>query len=101
MNANATASGLHTNWTKIFGNTMATESYASTKSADGSMYMVGATNGTLNGANYSGNTDAYVTKMGADGTQQWTQLISSYEFSGNGDQVNGGARGCLRCGYWC
>ena len=90
MNTNVTASGLQTNWTKIFGNTMATESYASAKSADGSMYMVGATNGALNGANYSGNTDAYVTKIGADGTQQWTQLISSYEFSGNGDQVNGG-----------
>jgi Ca2+-binding RTX toxin-like protein len=93
MKATPTATGITTaasgtNWTKILGNTIATEGYSFASSVDGaSLYLVGATNGSLNGAGYNGNTDAFVTKYAANGDQLWTKSIASYDELGGGQEV--------------
>jgi hypothetical protein len=43
--------------------------------ADGSVYVAGRTDGSIDGqANHGGGWDGFVTKYAANGTQQWTRL---------------------------
>jgi Ca2+-binding RTX toxin-like protein len=74
-------------WTEILGNTVDTEGYAFSISADGSsLYLAGATNGALNGDGYNGNTDAFVTNYSSDGSPRWIRNINSHD----GNQTSGG-----------
>ena len=44
-------------------------------SEDGSIYVVGKTNGNLNGIINSGLGDAYITKFDSNGNTLWTKVI--------------------------
>jgi MOSC domain-containing protein YiiM len=43
--------------------------------ADGSVYIAGLTNGSIDGQSNHGGVDGFVTKYSANGTKQWTRLL--------------------------
>jgi hypothetical protein len=53
---------------KDYGTSVAT-------AADGSVYVAGYTEGSIDGQAFHGNLDGFVTKYAANGTKQWTQLV--------------------------
>ena len=71
-------------WTKLLGSSGVDYASALTTGLDGSIYVSGYTNGTLDGQNNGGSWDAFLTKYSADGTKVWTKLLGS---SGN-EQAN-------------
>ena len=62
-------------WTRLAGGTGSDEAYSVATAADGSVYVGGLTNGSIDGQTNLGGYDAFVTKYAADGTQQWTRLV--------------------------
>jgi hypothetical protein len=67
-------------WTRLTGSTSSDTACALAIGLDGSVYMAGTTGNpsiftTLDGQNNFTRINAFVTKYGADGTKQWTQLI--------------------------
>jgi hypothetical protein len=67
-------------WTRLTGSTSFDTACALAIGLDGSVYMAGTTGNpsiftTLDGQNNFTRINAFVTKYGADGTKQWTQLI--------------------------
>ncbi|UUY01750.1 hypothetical protein LRS13_13560 [Svornostia abyssi] len=52
---------------------------------DGNVYVVGATNGSMDGEPFKGRGDGFVRKMRPDGTHLWTRLIGT----GGSDVVHG------------
>ncbi len=64
-------------WTKLIGSS-GREYIADTKiDKDGFIYLTGHTDSNLNGVINNGETDAFVSKLNADGTTRWTKLIGS------------------------
>ena len=70
-------------WTKLLGTGQSETAYAITTSSDGSVFVAGSTGGNLDNQVNNG-TDAFVSKISADGTKLWTRLIGS----GNADGAN-------------
>ena len=64
-------------WTKLLGTGFTDAAYALSTGIDGSIYVGGYTNGSLDGQTYSGSNDAFLTKYSADGTKVWTKLLGS------------------------
>ena len=64
-------------WTHLLGTPANDEAWSVATSADGSVYVVGETWGALDDNSNSGSYDAFLTKYGADGVKQWTQLVGS------------------------
>ena len=67
-------------WTKLLGSSGNDQAAAVTTGLDGSVYVSGSTNSSLDGQTNSGGSDAFLTKYNADGTKDWTQLLGT---SGN------------------
>jgi hypothetical protein len=64
-------------WTKLLGTSGNDLAYALTTGLDGSIYVSGYTNGTLDGQTNSGGNDAFLTKYSTDGTKVWTKLLGT------------------------
>jgi hypothetical protein len=68
-------SGLH-QWTRQFGTSAFDRSIALAVDSGGSVYVAGYTEGSIGGLN-QGRTDAFVRKIDADGTEEWTVQFGS------------------------
>ena len=68
-------------WTHLLGTSANDEAWSVATGSDGSIYVVGETWGTLDGAidgaSNQGSYDAYLTKYSAAGDKQWTQLLGT------------------------
>ncbi|MFH1223403.1 MAG: SBBP repeat-containing protein [Pseudomonadota bacterium] len=65
-------------WTKLIGvPDRQTLSTGITSDQDGSIYVTGCTNGSLDGEMLIGSVDFFVTKYSLNGTRQWTKLSGS------------------------
>ena len=64
-------------WTRLLGTSGSETANALTTGTDGSVYVAGNTNATLNGQVYSGNGDGFVAKYSPDGTRVWTSLLAT------------------------
>lgn len=67
-------------WTRLLGSPSGDAARALTTGLDGSIYVSGYTQGSLDGQtnnNQNGTTDAFLTKYGADGAISWTRLLGT------------------------
>ena len=64
-------------WTKLLGTSSKDWANALTIGLDGSIYISGVTEGSLDGQRNSGFRDAFLTKYNVDGTKAWTRLIGT------------------------
>ncbi|WP_413360809.1 SBBP repeat-containing protein [Prochlorococcus sp. MIT 1201] len=64
-------------WTQLLGGTSQVGPTALTTGSDGSIYIAGWTDGSLDGQRNSGGHDAFLTKYDAEGTKKWTQLLGT------------------------
>jgi hypothetical protein len=64
-------------WSRQFGSSEGDSSYGSSVDADGNVYVVGDTFGTLTGQANAGGSDAFVVKYTASGALLWIQQIAT------------------------
>ncbi|WP_413351587.1 lectin-like protein [Prochlorococcus sp. MIT 1227] len=69
-------------WTRLLGSTGKDQANAITTDSEGSIYIAGITNGSLDGntnnnSPRSGGHDSFLSKYDAAGNKQWTQLFGS------------------------
>ena len=63
-------------WTRMVGSRLDEYARAVTTGIDGSIYLCGSTNGSIDGQIHNiGETDAFITKYSPDGTKVWTRLL--------------------------
>jgi len=62
-------------WTKLLGGGSREGAYEVSTASDGSIYIVGDTDGSLDGQSNNGSADAFITKFNSDGSKVWTKLI--------------------------
>ena len=67
-------------WTKLLGSTSQVIAQALTTGLDGSIYVSGQTNVSLDGQPYNGGVDAFLTKYNPDGSKVWTKLSGSANY---------------------
>lgn len=67
-------------WTLRIGTSSFDESIAISAGQDGSIYIAGQTDGSLDGQANNGGRDAFITKYSANGTKVWTRLLGSNNF---------------------
>lgn len=73
------SNGIHL-WTRQFGTGQQDSSYDSAVASDGSIYLVGMTEGDLGGSGKIGNFDAFVTKYSLEGVAQWTHQFGTESY---------------------
>ena len=66
-------------WVKQFGSSELDSAYEISVDSTGNSYLVGATEGVLPNNNKLGNTDAFIAKYDAGGTQIWIKQFGSSE----------------------
>ena len=66
-------------WSRQMGASGDDRAIALTTALDGSIYLSGTTDGSLDGQTNSGGKDAFLTKYSADGTKVWTRLLGTAE----------------------
>jgi hypothetical protein len=82
-------------WTKLTGSKDDESANALTTGFDGSIYVAGRTTSSiLDGQTNSGNQDAFVTKLSADGTKVWSRLIGS-KYDESADALTTGLDGSI------
>jgi hypothetical protein len=64
-------------WTRLLGTSGLDAAEAITSGSDGSIYIAGHTNGSLDGQINKGKNDAFVTKFSSDGSKIWTRLLGT------------------------
>lgn len=64
-------------WTRLLGTTASDEAFSVTTANDGSIYIAGGTNGSLEGQINKGFLDAFITKFNNDGTKSWTKQLGT------------------------
>ena len=64
-------------WTKQFGSSGFDSSGGITIGLDGSIYVTGTTNGSIDGLTNSGGNDVFITKFTQDGEKTWTRLLGT------------------------
>ena len=67
-------------WTRLLGTGGSDHGKALTTGLDGSIYMSGYTDGSLDGQTNSGDKDAFLTKYSPDGVKQWTRLLGTEDW---------------------
>ena len=77
-------------WTKLFGTDKEDKGYSVNISEDGSIFLIGETEGNLNGQINNGVDDAFVMKLDSNGNELWTKLfgteLSDIAWSGTSDK---------------
>jgi uncharacterized protein (UPF0548 family) len=81
-------------WTKLLDSSSDDNAYALTTGLDGSIYVSGYTNGSLDGQSNSGNSDTFLTKFSTDGTKVWT-LLSGGSFTDYAKTLTTGVDGSI------
>jgi hypothetical protein len=79
-------------WTRLSGTATTDACYGVFADTEGSIYVTGATYGTLDGQAYSGGGDICLLKYDSSGTKLWTRLCGSAS-SEIGVDVNGNGSG--------
>jgi hypothetical protein len=64
-------------WTARQGTSTIDRGYSVATDSTGAAYLVGQTNGRLDGQRGSGNFDGFITKYSAQGTKLWTQVVGT------------------------
>ena len=64
-------------WTKQFGSSGSDSANSITIGLDGSLYITGSTDGSIDGLTNSGGYDAFLTKFTQDGVKIWTKLLGT------------------------
>ena len=64
-------------WTKQIGTSNTDKATGLASGSDGSIYITGYTEGSINGAANAGFSDAFLTKFSIEGIQLWTNQIGS------------------------
>ena len=64
-------------WTKLLGTSSPDQGFAVSTASDGSIYITGYTQGSLDGESNAGSWDTFLTKYSSDGTKVWTKLIGT------------------------
>lgn len=64
-------------WTKVFGSDDSDAAYGITGDGLGNIYVVGFTNGALNGQENAGGSDGFLEKFSANGNLLWTRQLGS------------------------
>ncbi len=64
-------------WTRLLGSSAHDVASALTTGSDGSIYIGGYTEGSLDGLTNSGGSDAFISKFNPDGSKAWTRLLGS------------------------
>ena len=64
-------------WTRLLGSTSRDDAFSISTDADGSIYITGGTQGSLDGQTNSGEWDAFISKYSSDGTKAWTRILGS------------------------
>jgi uncharacterized delta-60 repeat protein len=64
-------------WTRYLGTSSSELACSMTTGLDGSIFVSGITNGSLDGQNNNGGWDVFVTKYTPDGTKAWTRLLGT------------------------
>jgi uncharacterized delta-60 repeat protein len=64
-------------WTRLLGTSVDDYANSLTAGIDGSIYVCGDTDGSLDGQTNSGSTDAFLTKYNTDGSKAWTRLLGT------------------------
>ncbi len=64
-----------TAWTKLLGGESSDDGQSISTASDGSIYLAGSTEGSLNGQINNGGNDAFITKFNSDGSKSWTKLL--------------------------
>ncbi|MBM5801994.1 MAG: hypothetical protein FJ077_14475, partial [Cyanobacteria bacterium K_DeepCast_35m_m2_023] len=66
-------------WTRLLGSSYSEHAFGISTAADGSIYITGLTEASLDGQIHSGrdNEDTFISKYSSDGTKVWTRLINS------------------------
>ena len=77
LGANATASMPVKAWTRLLGGSKDDIAEAVTIGLDGSVYVSGRTQGSIDGVTSHGGQDGFLTKYSAEGNRTWTRLIGS------------------------
>ena len=86
-------------WTKLLGSTSQVVAQALTTGLDGSIYVSGQTNVSLDGQTYNGAVDAFLTKYNPDGSKVWTKLLGSANYE-IGNALTTGLDGSIYVGGW-
>ena len=75
-------------WTKLLGTSGDDIAYGLTTTDDGSIYVSGDTNGSLDGQQHNGgNSDAFVAKYDSNGSRIWTKIFGTSSFDGANNVV--------------
>jgi hypothetical protein len=76
-------------WTNQIGSISWDSAKAISIGSDGSIYIAGDVNSSLDGQAYLGSSDAFITKLSPNGTKLWTKQIGT----SNADKATGIASG--------
>jgi hypothetical protein len=68
-------------WTRLLGSNEEDNATALTTGSDGSIYIVGDTEGNLDGQAYTSDHDAFISKFKPDGSKAWIRLLGSGSFA--------------------
>ena len=66
-------------WTRLLGSSAWDEAQALGTGRDGSIYLLGITEGSLDGQTAIGGRDAFLSKFTPSGSKEWTRLLGSPE----------------------
>jgi len=64
-------------WTRHLGSDSSDSARSVATASDGSIYIVGETQGNLDGQSNNGTWDAFLSKYNSDGSKAWTRLLGS------------------------
>ena len=74
-------------WTKLLGGVSSDFATSVSTASDGSIYIAGYTDGSIDGQSNNGGNDAFITKFNSNGSKSWTKLLggvsSDYAYSVN------------------
>ncbi len=80
-----------TQWTLQYGSIYNDVPSGLLVDSEANVYLYGANRGPLDGNEPIGLTDAFLTKLGADGSKQWTRVFGTAELDNNGAHAGVGA----------
>ena len=70
-------------WTKLLGGGGNDYAESVSTASDGSIYIAGRTEGSIDGQTNNGSVNAFITKFNSDGSKVWTKLLggASYDYA--------------------
>ena len=80
-------------WTKLLGGKSFDYANSVSTASDGSIYIAGTTQTSLDGQSNSGSQDAFITKFNSDGSKVWTKLLggTSWDYANSVSTASDGS----------